>query len=186
MSNGIASKRMMIYAVLGAGSLGLTFFGQPSQDTSAAVSKPEAATAHSSRMATTSGAAGPESTLTANAAAFLTRLAHRTADSKASADLFATHSWYVAPPPPPPAPPAPPAPPPVPVAPPLPFTFLGSYAAEGDKPTYFLSRGDRIYDVKVGDSLDSEYSLDASEGSNLIFTYKPLKARQSLLAGGAQ
>ena len=144
------------------------------------------ATAHGSRMATTSGAAGPESTLTANAAAFLTRLAHRTADSKASADLFATHSWYVAPPPPPPAPPAPPAPPPVPVAPPLPFTFLGSYAAEGDKPTYFLSRGDRIYDVKVGDSLDSEYSLDASEGSNLIFTYKPLKARQSLLAGGAQ
>ena len=186
MINGITSKRLLIYAVLGAGSLGLTFLGQPSDDSSAAVSKPESASMQSSHPAAPSGSAAPESTLTANAAAFLTRLAHRTADSKASADLFATHSWYVAPPPPPPPPPAPPAPPPVPVAPPLPFTFLGSYAALGDKPTYFLSRGDRIYDVKVGDSIDNDYSLDASEGSNLIFTYKPMKARQSLPAGGAQ
>lgn len=184
--SGIVSKQTMIYAVLAIGSLGLAIFGQPSADTSAAVSKPESAAPDAFRPVGRSGSAGPDSTLSANAAAYLTRLAHRTSDSKASAALFATHSWYVAPPPSPPPPPIPPAPPPVPVAPPLPFTFLGSYAAQGDKPTYFLSRGDRIYDVKVGDSLDTEYSLDASEGSNLIFTYKPLKSRQSLPAGGAQ
>ena len=186
MINNITSKRMVIYAVLGAGSLGLTMFGQPSEETSAAVSRAETPAVRITGRAPQSGASASDSTLTANAAAFLTRLAHRSADSKASGDLFATHSWYVAPPPPPPPPPpGPPPPPPPPVAPPLPFTFLGSYAAQGDKPTYFLARGDRIYDIKVGDSVDGVYSLDAAEGTNLIFTYKPLKARQSLSAGGA-
>ncbi len=80
--------------------------------------------------------------------------------------------------------PAPPVAPPKPTPPPLPFVFLGSYAAQGDPATYFLSRGDRIYDVKLGDSIDAEYSLDSLDGSNLVFTYLPLKAHQSLSVGG--
>jgi hypothetical protein len=175
----IGTRKMLIYGVLGAGSLGLAILGQPTDDPSVASARP------ATQVTRARTSAAPGSTLSADAAVFLTRLAHRTAESKASTELFASHSWYVPPPPPPPAPPAPPAPPPAPTAPPLPFTFLGSYAALGDQPTYFLSRGDRIYDVKVGESIDIEYSLAAADGSNLIFTYKPLNARQSLPAGAA-
>jgi hypothetical protein len=127
------------------------------------------------------------STLNSNAAAFLTRLAHRTAESGRAGALFASRSWHVAPPPPPPPPPAPPpaaaAPP---TAPPLPFTLLGSYAAEGDQVTYFLARDDRIYDVKAGDAVDADYTLVAADGANLTFNYKPLNSRQSLALGGTQ
>jgi hypothetical protein len=87
-------------------------------------------------------------------------------------------------PPPPPAPP--PAAPAAPTAPPLPFTLLGSYAAEGDQATYFLARDDRIYDVKAGDAIDADYTLIAADGANLIFNYKPLNSRQSLALGGTQ
>jgi hypothetical protein len=174
----ITPRRMMIYSVLGVASLGLVIFGQPSADTSAAA--PVSERAAMTRQPTTHG----KSTLSADAAALLTRLAHRSADAKSSRELFAAHSWYVAPPPPPPPPPAPPVIPPKPTPPPLPFVFIGSYAAQGDAATYFLSRGDRIYDVKLGNSIDADYSLDSLDGSNLIFTYIPLKEHQSLPVGG--
>jgi hypothetical protein len=173
----IAPRRRLIYAAIGAACLAFGIFGQSSDDTSAAV------THHAGDSA--KGRPGG-STLSPNAAAFLTRLAHRTVESKTADALFASHSWFVPPPPPPPAAPAPPPPPEVPTAPPLPFTFIGSYAADGDRSTYFLARGDRIYDVREGDSIDSEYALVAADGGNLIFNYKPLNARQSLALGGAQ
>ena len=47
----------------------------------------------------------------------------RVVPSTQAADLFAPHSWYVAPPPPPPAAEEPP---PAPTAPPLPYTYVGS------------------------------------------------------------
>ncbi len=176
--SGMSPRRMMIYGVLVAGSLALVVFGQPSSDTSAA------APDRGGRMASERRAPATRSTLSPDAAALLTRLAHRGASANAARELFAAHSWFVPPPPPPPPPPAPPVAPPKPTPPPLPFVFLGSYAAQGDPATYFLSRGDRIYDVKLGDSIDAEYSLDSLDGSNLVFTYLPLKAHQSLSVGG--
>jgi hypothetical protein len=47
-----------------------------------------------------------------------------------------------------------------------------------------LSRGDRIYDVRLGDELDIDYALVAIDGGNLIFNFKPLNARQTLAIGG--
>ncbi len=175
MSSSITPRRMMTYAAIGAAILGLAMFGQSSDDSNAAVTRLGGASARSQQGA---------SALNPNAAAFLTRLAHRTADSKTADALFATHSWYVAPPPPPPPPPAPPVVVAAPTAPPLPFAFLGSYAAEGDQVTYFLSRGDRIYDVKKGEAIDADYALVEADGANLIFNYKPLNSRQSLAIGG--
>ncbi|MGH8263796.1 MAG: secretion system X translation initiation factor, partial [Steroidobacteraceae bacterium] len=90
-------------------------------------------------------------------------------------------SWYVPPPPPPPAPVEAPA---APAAPPLPYVFVGSYT-EGDNATvYFLTRGDRVYDVKPGDTLDQIYSVDGVADGALLFTYKPLNIRQTLAIGG--
>ena len=97
--------------------------------------------------------------------------------------LFAQHSWYVMPPAPPPA--APP-PPPEPTAPPLPYTFIGSFAPEGNPPVFFLSSGDRVIDAHVGDQLDGVYQLESAAGSQLVFVYLPLKIRQILAAGVPQ
>jgi hypothetical protein len=100
----------------------------------------------------------------------------------AAADLFAAHSWYVAPPPPPPAPVVY-QPPPAPTAPPLPFVFMGSFRTETGGAIYYLTAGDRVYDVKVGDTLDDKYSVDGVKSGQLMLTYMPLKIQQSLAVG---
>jgi hypothetical protein len=105
------------------------------------------------------------------------------AAAKVGNDLFSSHSWYVPPPPPPPTPREAPV---APSAPPLPYTFLGSYIKSGDKPVYFLVRGDRVFDVRSGDTLENTYAVgDASRG-RLQLTYLPLKQDQWLSVGSPQ
>jgi hypothetical protein len=118
------------------------------------------------------------------AARALYLFAHRVADATAASSLFAAHSWYV-PPPPPPAAPVNTAPvaPPQPVAPPLPYQFIGSYTPDGQAAVIFLTNGDRVYDVHVGDTLDNIYSVDSFDNGQLTFTYKPLNTKQQLAAG---
>ena len=123
-------------------------------------------------------AAGRKSPLT-NASL---RLSDRIVTDTSAGALFSAHSWYVAPPPPPPAPVVHQAPP-VPTAPPLPFAFMGSYQAEGGGSTYFLTSGDRVYDVKIGDTLNNTYSVDGVKSGQLLLTYMPLKIQQSLAVG---
>jgi len=125
------------------------------------------------------------STVSVPVARSLLALAHRVVDPTAAGALFATHSWFVAPPPPPPAPEVKPEPPPKPVAPPLPFTYMGSYAPNGAKPVFFLTQGDRVYDVHIADTLDNTYTVDAFTNGALVFTYKPLNQQQQLMTGGA-
>ena len=115
----------------------------------------------------------------------LTRLAHRVTESSAVAALFHTQSWYVPPPPPPPAPVVAVVPP-SPTAPPLPFSVMGSYARPGDSAVFFLTRGDRVFDVHVGDTIDDTYSVDSYANGQLTLTYKPLKIQQTLAVGGSQ
>jgi hypothetical protein len=110
------------------------------------------------------------------------RMSDRIVKDAAAASLFSPHSWFVAPPPPPPPPPVAPAPPPAPTAPPLPFVFMGSYKTDGAA-TYFLTAGDRVYDVKVGDKLDNTYSVDGVKSGQLLLTYMPLQIQQSLAVG---
>jgi hypothetical protein len=105
----------------------------------------------------------------------------RVVKDSAAADLFAAHSWYVAPPPPPPAPVVY-QPPPAPTAPPLPFAFMGSFRSEGGA-IYYLTAGDKVYDVKVGDTLDNTYSVDGVKSGQMLLTYMPLKIQQSLAVG---
>jgi hypothetical protein len=118
-------------------------------------------------------------------ASALTRLAHRVTEGKAVDALFHPQSWYVAPPPPPPAPvvyvPSPP-----PSAPPIPFTVMGSYAHPGEATVYFLTRGDRVFDVHIGDTIDNTYSVDGAANGQLRLTYKPLNIQQTLPLGDSQ
>jgi hypothetical protein len=116
----------------------------------------------------------------------LLRVAHRVADQTAAGALFAAHSWYVPPPPPPPAPVVTaPVAPPKPVAPPLPFTYMGSYTPNGSPAVFFLTNGEKVYDVHLGDTIDNTYSVDAFNNGQLVFTYKPLNQQQQLSTGGA-
>ncbi len=109
-------------------------------------------------------------------------LSDRIVKDTAAGALFTAQSWYVAPPPPPPAP-AVYQPPPAPTAPPLPFVFMGSYKSEDGGSTYFLTAGDRVYDVKVGDNLDNTYSVDSVKSGQMLLTYMPLKIQQTLQVG---
>jgi hypothetical protein len=126
-----------------------------------------------------------------DAAQLLYSLTHRVADGDSAQSLFASRSWYI--PPPPPPPPAVPTLTPaqeaalkVPVAPPLPFSFMGSYAAYGDTPVFFLTQGDRVFSVKVGDTLNDVYTVDSMTNGQLVMTYKPLKIQQLLTVGSTQ
>jgi len=120
-----------------------------------------------------------------DASALMARLSRRVADGQAAPALFKPQSWYVPPPPPPPAPYVAPPPPPPPTAPPLPFSVMGSYARPGDSTVYFLTRGDRVFDVRVGDTIDHTYSVDGASGGQLQLTYLPLKIQQTLAIGGS-
>jgi len=118
--------------------------------------------------------------LPSSSASTLLSLARRTADAAHAGELFAPHSWYSAPPPPPPPAPVAEA---APVAPPLPYSMVGSYTDSDNTTVYFVSREDRVYDVKPGDDLDAVYSVAGVENGQLVFIYKPLNVRQPLPIG---
>jgi hypothetical protein len=103
--------------------------------------------------------------------------------STAAQDLFAPHVWeHKA------APVAQAAvvvAPAAPTAPPLPYTFMGQIQKHGEKTVYFLSQGDRVMDVKVGDIVDGSWHVDSVSDTQLLLTYIPLKTQQSLSISGS-
>lgn len=95
----------------------------------------------------------------------------------AETDLFAAKSWYVPPPPPKSLPPPPPS------APPLPFAYMGKLIEDGQM-TVFLTRQDRNYVVKTGDTIDGMYKVEEVNARIMTLTYLPLKIKQTLMIGG--
>ena len=117
----------------------------------------------------------------------LLTLAHRVSNSAEAGALFATHSWYVPPPPPPPPPTAATTEsltPPAPTAPPLPYAYMGTFTPDGATPVFFLTMGDRVFNVRIGETLDNLYSVDGLSNGQLQLTYKPLNIKQQLTVGG--
>ena len=139
----------------------------------------------SNRITTVSAPRNVSSTSGPDSRDLLARLSRRVTAGESAPALFHSQSWYVAPPPPPPAPPTVYVAPP-PTAPPLPFGVMGSYTRPGDPTIYFLTRGDRVFDVRVGDTIDNTYSVDSAANGQLVLTYKPLNTRQTLSLGGSQ
>jgi len=161
-----------------AAAVGAWVFFGPKDTDSVEVSRSAAHPA-----ARTAAAAG-SATAPRSLPGLLQALAQRVADPAAAPALFASHSWYV-PPPPPPAPAVTaPAPPPKPEAPPLPYKLIGSYTPDGEKTVFFLSAGDKVFDVHVGETLDNTYSIDSYSDGQLVLTYKPLNQQQQLQLTG--
>jgi hypothetical protein len=93
-------------------------------------------------------------------------------DAKKGVDPFAPRSFS------PPAGAAAPAKPEKPVAPPLPFRYLGRMIEDG-KLNVFLAHGEESLSVRAGSRI-GEYRVDKVTDSEVVFTYLPLKTKQSL------
>ena len=65
-----------------------------------------------------------------------------------------------------------------PAAPPLPFRYLGKMIEDG-KLNVFLARGEESLAVRAGSRI-GEYRVDKVTDSEIVFTYLPLKTKQSL------
>jgi hypothetical protein len=96
--------------------------------------------------------------------------------------VFGQQDWNPPPPPPSAAQNVPPPPPPPPMAPPLPFTYLGKAAADGQWEV-FLARADKTYVVRDKMVIDATYRVDAIAPPNLTLTYLPLNQVQQLNIG---
>jgi hypothetical protein len=72
-------------------------------------------------------------------------------------------------------------PPPPPQAPPLPFKYVGRWAAD-DGETVFLAQGERVLNAKIGEQL-GQWRLDAADAGGLTFTYLPLQQQRQLRYG---
>jgi hypothetical protein len=101
---------------------------------------------------------------------------------KSLGELFTSLSWLPPPPPPAPLPPPQLTKPPEPVAPPLPFVFVGMLERGGTaKPEAFLAKGDALFVVSAGDTLDNNtYRVDSLSTSEVVITYLPLNTPQKL------
>jgi hypothetical protein len=66
-----------------------------------------------------------------------------------------------------------------PTAPPLPFAYLGRLTQDGKTEVYVL-RGDELISVAAGQKIDEQYRVEALSESSIVFTYLPLKTRQSI------
>jgi len=93
------------------------------------------------------------------------------AQTDTSSDLFKAHAWYV---PPPPRPVIVEAEKPVPTAPPVPYFYMGKLE-NGPKGTLiFLTAGNKVLSVTVGQKIDSFWRLDQEDANALTLTYLPL------------
>jgi hypothetical protein len=91
---------------------------------------------------------------------------------KPGADLFGTRSWQ----PPPPKVAAAPA---VPVAPPMPYRFAGKLVQDG-KLQIFVAKDDAVLPIRVGDTLDGAYRVEAIGEAQITLLYLPLKRKETI------
>ena len=108
-------------------------------------------------------------------------LGSRTSPAPAG-DPFQARSWA---PPPDAEAPRRRLPPPPPQAPPLPFAYMGKLVEDATT-TVFLSRQDRNYVVRAGDTIDGTYRVERVGDDGLVVTYLPLKIQQTLPFGEAR
>src|SRR5213083_435739 len=97
----------------------------------------------------------------------------RSALGRIAADPFSAQSWL------PRRKPAVVSAPPDPVTPPLPYRFAGQFHRESGIEVY-VARGEEIYPVKTGDTLDGQYKVDSVSATEVSFIYLPSGARQTV------
>lgn len=71
-----------------------------------------------------------------------------------------------------------------PVAPPAPYRVAGQITEKGET-RVVLARGDRVFFVREGDTLEGGYRVESIEPQAVTLVYLPLAARERLLVSGA-
>ncbi|MDH3317530.1 MAG: cohesin domain-containing protein [Gammaproteobacteria bacterium] len=88
-------------------------------------------------------------------------------------NLFSSHSWKpparkrIAVPPPPPAP----------SAPPMPYRYAGTLV-QGDHVSILLSKGDSVFPIEEGETLDGAYRVESIGDTQVTLIYLPLKHKE--------
>jgi len=94
--------------------------------------------------------------------------------------LAGTRGGLFGAPPPPPRPAAPaPAAAPVPVAPPVPYRFAGK-VLKGSEVEVLISKGEFVFPVKAGDTLDGLYKVQSIVSDRIELVYLPLGTPESI------
>ena len=101
-------------------------------------------------------------------------------EARESRDLFPSLSWR----PPPPPTPATSEKARAPMAPPPPFVYLGNKFEAGQWEAY-LGRGEEVFIVREGMTLERNYRVKAITPSTLTLIYLPLKQSQTISIGGS-
>jgi hypothetical protein len=68
---------------------------------------------------------------------------------------------------------------PEPVTPPLPYRFAGQFHRESGIEVY-VARGEEVFPVKEGDTLDGQYKVDSVSATEVSFIYLPSGTRQTI------
>ena len=97
----------------------------------------------------------------------------RSALGRIAADPFSAQAWL------PRRKPAVVSEPPAAVVPPLPYRFAGQFHRESGIEVY-VARGEEIFPVKEGDTLDGQYKVDAVSATEVSFVHIPSGTRQTL------
>src|SRR5882672_11511935 len=97
----------------------------------------------------------------------------RSALGRIAADPFSAQSWL------PRRKPAVASAPPAAVVPPLPYRFAGQFHRESGIEVY-VARGEEIFPVKEGDTLDGQYKVDSVSATEVSFVHLPSGTRQTL------
>jgi len=97
----------------------------------------------------------------------------RSALGRIAADPFSAQAWL------PRRKPAVVSEPPVAVVPPLPYRFAGQFHRDSGIEVY-VARGEEIFPVKEGDTLDGQYKVDSVSATEVSFVHLPSGTRQTL------
>jgi len=157
-------KKTVLLAVL-AGTLGLVVFDSARVERSTAPSSTSSSDPHRAE-----GAAGSSPQAAAGGASVPLALPERSQLGKLRAPLFASRSWQ------PPAPKlssAPRVPPPAPTAPPMPYRYAGKLV-QGGHQSVLLAKGDMLFQVNEGETLDGAYRVESIGETQVTLTYLPL------------
>ena len=131
--------------------------------------------APTSAKAPASGASGdPERTAARASEPKQPGIPTRLALGKFGADPFSAQSWLPRRKPVVVVPEAPVA-----VAPPLPYRFAGQFHRESGVEVY-VARGEEVFAVKEGDTLDGQYKVDSVSATEVGFVHIPSGTRQTL------
>ena len=162
-------KRTVLLAVL-AGTLGFVVFDSARVERSTPPSSTSSSDPHR-----VEGAAGSSPQAAAGGASVPLALPERSQLGKLSTQLFASRSWQ------PPARKISPAPhvPPAPTAPPMPYRYAGKLV-QGGQQSVILAKGDVLFPVNEGDTLDGAYRVESIGETQVTLTYLPLASEERI------